>query len=87
MSRTISKYSWYNVQCYVIFPPQIYLDCYVRFFQSLDWASLDKKKFVPPIVPNVMVENDTRNYILYNGNIAITAEAISEEKLRLFHDF
>jgi hypothetical protein len=58
-----------------------------RFFQSLDWASVDKKKLVPPIVPNVKSENDTRNYILYNGNTAITAEAVSEEELRLFHDF
>jgi hypothetical protein len=58
-----------------------------RFFQSLDWASVDKKKLVPPIVPNVLSEHDTRNYILYNGNTAITAEAVSEEELKLFHDF
>ena len=48
---------------------------------------MDKKKLVPPIVPNVKSENDTRNYILYNGNTAITADAVSEEELRLFHDF
>ena len=54
---------------------------------SLDWASVSKKQLPPPIVPNVKSENDTRNYILYNGNTAITTEASSEEEIRLFEDF
>ena len=35
---------------------------------------------------NVKSENDTRNYILYNGNTAVTTEAASEEEIRLFED-
>jgi hypothetical protein len=102
MSRTTSKFDIISLKVFnkhifpilpiikvllILIKRENYL-CFIhRFFHSLDWASVSKKQLPPPIVPNIKTENDTRNYILYNGNTAITTEAVSEEEIRLFEDF
>jgi len=58
-----------------------------KFFQGLDWLCVLNRKLVPPIVPSVMAENDSRNYIIYNGNTELSTGTASEEDRRLFEDF
>ena len=58
-----------------------------RFYESVDWPSVRNKKLVPPIVPCLVGENDTRNYFLYNGNTQMDNGVATEENREIFGDF
>ena len=58
-----------------------------RFFQGIDWPKVSNKKLAPPLVPNVMANNDTRHYILYKGNSDLASVPAPEEHRKLFQDF
>jgi len=47
----------------------------------------DNKKLIPPIVPSVIGEDDTRNYILYNGSSVPDSGVATAEDRDLFWDF
>jgi len=58
-----------------------------KFYDGVDWVSVRNKNLVPPIMPCLLAENDTRNYILYNGNHNLTSGPTTEEHRRHFQDF
>ena len=57
-----------------------------RFFISIDWAEVMDRKMIPPIIPKITFEGDTRNFEDHAEYIW-AHEKISNEDLLLFQDF
>ena len=58
-----------------------------RFYCGLNWAGVKDRKMVPPIVPRVRAEDDTRNYVIYNEGAELSTGVASEEDRRRLEDF
>jgi len=58
-----------------------------KFYAGIDWSDVRNKKLAPPLVPSVVAENDTRNYILYDNNNNLVSEVASLQDRTLFSDF
>jgi len=59
-----------------------------KFYAGIDWSSVQNKKLSPPLVPSVVAENDTRNYLLFDSNNNnLASEIASLQDRTLFSDF
>lgn len=58
-----------------------------RWFKSIDWDDVDKRKLKAPIVPKISYEGDTRNFDVYPETDWRKVPPVPEREARLFDQF
>ena len=59
-----------------------------KWFKSIvDWEQVVQKKLVPPIVPKVQHDGDTKNFDKYDEDNWKDVPLVSSKNLQLFEDF
>merc|ERR1712059_177117 len=58
-----------------------------RFFKTIDWEEVSRKKLQPPVVPKVEFDGDTRNFVEYSDSDWINVSQVSDKEEKLFRDF
>ena len=59
----------------------------LRYFAGTNWSDVYSRSLVPPIVPCVSGEADTRYFNLYQENEVNIADTVAKEDMMLFADF
>ena len=59
----------------------------LRYFAGTNWSDVYSRSLVPPIVPCVSGEADTRYFNLYQENEVNIADTVTKEDMMLFADF
>ena len=59
----------------------------LRYFAGTNWSDVYSRSLVPPIVPCVSGESDTRYFNLYQENEVNIADTVAKEDMMLFADF
>ena len=59
----------------------------LRYFAGTNWSDVYSRSLVPPIVPCVSGEADTRYFNLYQENEVNIADNVTKEDMMLFADF
>ena len=57
------------------------------YFSKICWEDVKERKLTPPLVPVVASEQDTRYFNCYQENNINISEIVSDEDLKMFHDF
>ena len=59
----------------------------LRYFAGTNWSDVYSRSLVPPIVPCVSGDADTRYFNLYQENEVNIADTVTKEDMMLFADF
>ena len=59
----------------------------LRYFAGTNWSDVYSRSLVPPIVPCVSGEADTRYFNFYQENEVNIADTVTKEDMMLFEDF
>ena len=59
----------------------------LRYFAGTNWSDVYSRSLVPPIVPCVSGEADTRYFNFYQENEVNIADTVTKEDMMLFADF
>ena len=62
-----------------------YFHC--SYFSQTCWEDVDQRKLIPPMVPSVTGNEDTRYFNFYQENNINISETVREEDLKLFQEF
>ena len=58
-----------------------------KWFKAIDWELVVQKKLVPPIVPKVSGDGDTKNFDKYDEENWKDVPHVSSKNLQPFEDF
>ena len=60
---------------------------FFRFFHNLDWEDVYNKLLKPPIVPNMISDEDTSNFEDYTEEDSKKGTDVPQKYFKLFEDF
>jgi len=58
-----------------------------KLFKNVDWEAVAQKKLIPPIVPKISHEGDTKNFDKYDEEGWKDVPVVSSKNLQSFEDF